>query len=295
MLDDIIDLSTNEDAPLAVILRKVLVLSYQLKNLRLTGWANAELDGYPSSGVLPDYRIVKTTARGTFLGPFGAMVTSKPLPRVHLHDNHKDFADTVYLRDGIAKIESAASSEDGARMPWPADLVLYYQFKFYEDFALHEAWLDLPKQIFVGILDTVRTRTLRFALELHQELGLGNNDVKAIPIAVVERNVTMIINGGNNVIGDNNRRFTQTGTTTVNAGDQIGFAAALGSLGFSGAEIEEVIEAIRQDVAKQPTPGIGHRAAAWLAKVGMGALSVGGEAVKVAASAYLTGYLGIPP
>lgn len=295
-LDDIIDLSTNEDASLAVILRKVLILSFRLKNQRLTVWANAELDGYASAEDLPVYRVIETVAYGTFTGPFGASIRNKSIPGLLLNEEHRRFADTYYLRDGIAAIQTTAASGHGGRMPWPANLVVYYQSKFIENYALQEAWLELPKQIFVGILDTVRTRTLRFALELREELGAANDDVAAIPPAAVEKTVTTYIFGGNVVVGGSNHRFSQTGSMTVGAGDQVALAAALGNLGFSGPEIAELLTAAKQDVAEQLEQGLGKRTLAWLGKIGAGianaALSVSTDIAKIEAAKAISSYLG---
>ena len=279
-LDEIIDLSTNEDATPAVILRKVLVLSYQLNNARLRAWANAELDGYDAGVDLPEYRIVKTAARGTFSGPFGAMIKNKTLPSIILDERHQEFADTVYLRQGVAGIQSIVGSiEDGARMPWPADLVLYYQHSFIQGYALQEAWLHVPKQSFVEVLDAVRTRTLRFALKLREELGAVNDDVKAIPPATVEKTVTNNIYGGNVVIGGTSHRFNQVGTSSVGKGDTIALTAALSSLGFTVPEITELQQAAVQDQV-EAAPGIGHRVTGWLAKIGT---AVGTAGLSVAA------------
>jgi hypothetical protein len=58
----------------------------------------------------------------------------------------------------------------------------------------------------VGLLDTVRNRILRFALEIRDELGQTNsNDVTAIPPEKIERSVAINIFGGNNVIANDAR------------------------------------------------------------------------------------------
>ena len=46
LLDDIIELATDDKQPITVLLRKCLILASQLKNERLKAWANKELNGY---------------------------------------------------------------------------------------------------------------------------------------------------------------------------------------------------------------------------------------------------------
>jgi hypothetical protein len=56
LLDEIIALATDMKQPLTLILRKCLILGYQLRNDRLKAWANQELNGYNSPEDLPKYR-----------------------------------------------------------------------------------------------------------------------------------------------------------------------------------------------------------------------------------------------
>ena len=106
-LDDIINLSTNEDASLPVILRKLLVLSYQLKSERLTAWVNAELDGYASGGDLPDYRLIRAGARGNFSGPWQTAIKNMPLPSLVLDEKLRHWAEQVPVVQSIAMVEAA--------------------------------------------------------------------------------------------------------------------------------------------------------------------------------------------
>ncbi len=296
LLNEIIDLSTSADTPVSVVLRKLLVLSYDLKNERLTIWATAELDGYPSASDVPDYRIVKAGARGTFTGAFGSGVKNQPLPSVILDEKVRHWATEVRIGSGMAEIETNAAA-GGGRRPWPADMVLFYQRSFMEHMALAEAWQDLPGSVFAGIIGTVRNRALRFALELRKELGRADDDLSAIPSAKVDQNVTNFIYGGNVVIGGTSHRFSQTGTQTVNTGDEVGLITALGSLGFTSADVSELLEAMKQDKAQTPQPGIGKRTADWLGKIGTAigkaGLSVGSDVAKAEAVKLVTGYLGL--
>jgi len=296
LLNEIIDLSTSMDAPISVVLRKLLVLSYDLRNERLTTWATAELDGYSLASNIPDYRIVKAGARGTFTGAFGSGVKNQPLPSMILDKEVRHWATEVRIGSGMAEIETNAAA-GGGRRPWPADMVMFYQRSFIEHMALAEAWQDLPGSVFAGIIGIVRNRALRFALELRAELGRADDDLSAIPSAKVDQNVTNFIYGGNVVIGGTSHRFSQTGTQTVNTGDQIGLITALGSLGFTSADVSGLLEAMKQDKAETTKPGIGKRAAAWVGQIGTAigkaGLLIGSDVAKLEAAKLITGYLGL--
>lgn len=68
LLDDIIDLATDDKQSIAVLLRKCIILASQLKNERLKVWANKELNGYDPDDSLPPYRTLRTIAKETLRG-----------------------------------------------------------------------------------------------------------------------------------------------------------------------------------------------------------------------------------
>ena len=295
-LDDIITAATNADSPLPVVLRKLLVFSYELGNDRLTQWVNAELDGYDDVESLPDYRKIRAGAIGTLYGPFGAMQSNRPIPAIILDPKHRHWAREAPVMNSVANIEETAAAGGGTRA-WPADLIYLYQDKIIEGMALVSAGQPMPKQVFVSILDTVRTRALRFALDLRRTVRATGDELAAISPEKVDQKVTNIIYGGNVVIGGNNHRFNQTGSMTVGAGDQTALTVALAQIGFTSTEIAELYDAMKQDKAEDPEPGIGKRAASWLGKigtvVGTAALSVSTDVAKLEANKALTSYFGL--
>lgn len=297
LLNEIIELGTSTDGSIATMLRKLLVLAYDLKNQKLTEWVSGELNGYPTGSPVPDYRNVRTGARGNFQGPFGSSYANVPLPAMILKPHHRDFAERVYLRQPISGLEQSSKYGKSSMMPWPADLVVVYQSDFIEGYALHSAWLDLPEQIFVAVVDTVKTRALHFALELRSELGDVTDDLKSIPAAKVEQSVINNIWGGTNIITGSAQNFTQIGTVNVAAGDIASLAAALKNLGIAEPDIAELHAALAEDEQEHTAPGLGKRAAQWLRKVGTGvgnaALHVGADVAVVEARRALKGFLGL--
>jgi hypothetical protein len=172
LLDDIIELAAGDNSSASTLLRKCLVLAHTLKNDRLKEWAENELNGYQSDddGV-PDYRKTSAPAKGLFLGPFGAEIRNQPIPSAMLKPEHRRLAESAVLFQPIASYENVG---DGHRfmIEWPANLTGLYQATFFEgSYALNRAWQEIPGSVFAGLMDTVRTRVLRFAQELRDELG----------------------------------------------------------------------------------------------------------------------------
>ena len=99
------------------------------------------------------------------------------MPPSVLKKEHRHFASTVKLTQPIAAydIDIDKGKDKGKEkfiIEWPPDLTLLYQRKFIEGYALNRAWQEIPPSVIVSLVDTIRTRVLRFALELKEELGL---------------------------------------------------------------------------------------------------------------------------
>jgi AbiTii len=168
LLDEIVDLAIDNQASISVLLRKCLVLAHQLKNDLLRSWTEKELNGYNRDDGLPEYRKLAIIARGLFIGTFGRSIQNQPLQSSVMNKEHRHFATTATLTQPIISYEGTKDASEPSKfvIPWPADLTVRYQTKFIEDFTLNRAWQEIPASVFPALIDTVRNRVLRFALEL---------------------------------------------------------------------------------------------------------------------------------
>jgi AbiTii-like protein len=89
---------------LSTVLRKCLVLGSQLGHQQLKDWAKWELDGYPKTIELPDYRVLHgLESFGIFLGVAGSGLRNVPVSALRLPEKVRDNTstrpfDTVYGR-----------------------------------------------------------------------------------------------------------------------------------------------------------------------------------------------------
>lgn len=200
LIDNIIELATNNGTLTSVVLRNCLVLAYELKNQRLKKWVNEELDGYAESDLVPEYRHIRITAKGTFLGSFGAQINDQPLPSSTLKVEHRGWATNAILKEPIAAYEFVTDVNATLSIEWPPDLTAKYQKSFIDGYILNRAWQDIPAPAVIALVDTVRNRVLRFALEIKEELGMAGEDISAVSSDKIEQTVNIIIYGGNNMI-----------------------------------------------------------------------------------------------
>ena len=106
LLDHITELAVDDAVRLPVILRKFLVVATKLKNDRLKGWVLGELNGYDNRDALPQYRVIRVQAKGLFLGPLQAQLRDQVLTSGVLDEDHRWWATTAYLTEGIAAYEN---------------------------------------------------------------------------------------------------------------------------------------------------------------------------------------------
>ena len=183
LLSDIIDDATG-DTPVNTLLRKLKVLGSRTGAGVLDEWVSHELNGYPGSANLPDYRgPLEAVVLGHFLGRFGAEMINVPIPPSTFPEDLRDGAlFNFWFRQPVAEIEDMTRS-DSINFPWPPDAVLYYNYSLRsgrikrivrEDMSLATATRPVARQYFAAIVDAVRNRVLDLCLELegHSKLSV---------------------------------------------------------------------------------------------------------------------------
>src|ERR1700733_11363695 len=297
VLDEIIDLAAGDNSSASTLLRKCLVLAHTLRNDRLKVWVENELNGYKTANddEVPEYRKTSASAKGLFIGPFGRQINHQPIPPAILQEQHRHFAESMVLFQPIASYEGVGRNSN-LIFDWPANLIVIYQASFFEGrYVLNRAWQEVPGSVFVGLIDTIRTRVLRFALELRDDLGLVSGDPKDLPKESIDQQIITYIIGGSNVIAS--KDFTQINAIEIPKDDWAALADALDKrLGVGASAITDLRSALDHDSTHATTPGIGRRTGQWLKDLGKKsggmALRFGVEVAKREATNWITQYLG---
>jgi len=282
LLDDIINLAIDGKQPLPDILRKCLLLGHELKNERLKTWANQELNGYKSKKELPEYRVVKALAYGDFIGPFHAQYRNHIIPPAALEEKHRHYAEMANLVQSVSALAGLADtdpSKGNLICPWPPNMVAYYQEKLMSDCICHNAWQEIPNNVLVQSLDTVRNITLRMALEIKDELGTSYTDLRRIESNETATKIQSIIllNTGGNVnmaFGQASVDASRQGQTIIAAGDRKALDAILSKAGLGDADLDSLSEAIEID-GKKPGNKVGEWVKEKASKVLSGGVKVG--------------------
>jgi hypothetical protein len=263
LLDEIIAAAVDEKVPIGTLLRKCLVLEQQVKNEKFRAWLDRELDGYDQVEELPSYRVFNCVNKGLFIG-IAMRMNDQPIPIHVMEKKDRELIEKVYLQQPAASYEGRPDNSANASLPWNPILTAKYQTKFFkdEDLVLNRAWQEIPGSILVGLLEQIRTRVLRFALELKDNLPPNAADAKQVSAAVVERSVVNNIYGGNILIASHAENISQMAHTTIAVGDIEGLKRALSTLGVT----DEGLKKLEADIKADKT--IGPRIQGWLANIG---------------------------
>jgi len=265
LLDDIIEDATDDEVPIGTLLRKCLVLEQSNPNEKFRLWLDKELDGYDKDDELPSYRSFHAVSYGHFIGMMGRQIRDQPLS-LHVLDN-ADYArmSACPLTQPAASYEGRPNKTDDAQLPWNPSLTTKYQTKFFHDsdLVLNRAWQLIPGSVLVGLLETVRTRVLRFALDLRGQLGPTTPTVEKLAPAAIERSVVNHIYAGNVLIAAHAENFSQLSQTNIAAGDSAALKTALRGLGITDEGIKQLETGMEAEKGS-----IGPRVKKWIADAG---------------------------
>ena len=184
LLDDIIELATDDKEPIGNLLRKCLVLERQVKNEKFRAWLNLELDGYnrENEAEVPDYRIFNCVNKGDFYG-MTVKMNSQPISLHIMDERDRKMLEKVCLHQPAASYEHRPDANLDGVLPWNPTITAKYQTKIYRNGepTLIRAWQEIPGSVMVSLLEQVRTRVLRFALELKESLPAATENAGEVP------------------------------------------------------------------------------------------------------------------
>jgi hypothetical protein len=173
LLDSIIEMASDNKEPIGNLLRKCLILESQIKNEKFRAWLNLELDGYDRDHEeeFPDYRVFNCVNKGDFYG-MTVKISGQPISLHVMSEHDRKMLEKVHLHQPAASYDSRPNQDSDARMPWNPAITAKYQTKIYRNGepALMQGWQEIPGSVLIGLLEQVRTRVLRFALEPIQEV-----------------------------------------------------------------------------------------------------------------------------
>lgn len=220
LLRQIQDAALDSTTSLPDLLRRCKVLAARLKHQDFAEWVDRELQGYPDAKKIPTYRRIHVQSMGHFRGAFGLGVDNAPLPPKVFPKELRKLISEQPLTASVMALEKLAASDEGVlRNRWPPDMIAHVQHnvEIYENMALVDAFKLLSVASIAGVLDTVRTRVLEFALALEElDPNAGDSAPGERPRLASEQVANIyyntVINGGVASVGTGGNSSIKTGS-----------------------------------------------------------------------------------
>ena len=172
LLHQIQESVVQDGSSLGPILLKLRLLAARLGSNDLEEWVKHESEGYPQDAVLPDYRIVGVTYKGTFSGPFGSGIKNAPIPPILIKTFANDSWNTQSVRESIAAVDELvkASANGGSLGINASNLILLLQGKIYKGYACNDISGDISVVSLSEISQAVRNRVLELTIEFEKSI-----------------------------------------------------------------------------------------------------------------------------
>lgn len=249
LINEIIEILSSDTGKLSDALIKTKVLLHKIGHKELVPWVNSELNGYPDSDSVPDYRILP--AQVLVNASNGAYrITSHHIPMGHLDEKHRESLETATMDQSLAVLEKFTENDEGhlqAHIPMESYGILGKGLG--NSYQIESAWCEINHASVLQILIQVRSRLLDFVLELNDQFPseLDEEQVKERIGSVDTENLFNSAIFGDNttiLVGSSN---TQTVSNINIKGDFNALAKTLENNGVSDTDITALKDAIAQD------------------------------------------------
>lgn len=305
LLTEIIDAASGDRVPARTLLCKLKVVAARTQTGKLAEWVAYELDGYPDGSTLPSYRgPFEAPVMAHFMGPFNSQIRNIAIPPSTFPEDLRDGPlFQLHLYHSIAEVEHMAS-EGTTQIVWPQDAVRYYnigvasgriQPTVNADMSLVQAIRPYARQVFVGVVDAVRTRTLDLALELERVAPQAGEPGAPSDSRDQAQQVVSTYNfyGSTSNVAIGSSHVTQT-VELPGVGDEAALLRYLAAAGTAPSDLVHLQAALAEDRAEaggshpaQP----GSRVRKWMTQVGTSITTgaVSGFVVDAALKAFFHG------
>jgi hypothetical protein len=292
LLDEIQAAAVDSSHPLSDLLRKCQILAARLRHEPFKQWVSHELNGYPDDAVLPIYRgPFQGDIKADVSGPFGSGARNVGVPTTNIPAEVREAALSMTFYQGVGTLENLiadAKRIGETRVVSSFATELAAMTPVWQNHQTMAMWKEIPIASVAGILDSVRSKALEFALEIEAENPDAGTAATAEPPVPLDRTDAIfytVIYGGQNAIGPG-------ATVNVVQGDLGSLMAYLEAQGVEKADRAQLEAALKED-----KDSLGPRVKAWLGEMTAKTVSFGSGVAQNAAGGLIAAavlkYLGI--
>lgn len=283
LLEQIILHAVDEMADVPRLLRLCLVLANQLRHEPFKQWVTAELEGY-RTGEVPSYRIFGARLRGVFRN--SQWETTLDIPMSSIPQEGQHFSEVHYRPSVSETVRLIGAAKDNGIVQIPLDTELAAAMSSLVPNGYCVSLRQEFSSVYLsGLIDNLKTKVLRFALEIEQQYPDLGNSTKLPPIINGEKVANIFnttINGSVSNFATGSQNFSQN--SGVEAKEISTILASLRAAGVPNKDVEE----LQQSLDKEPPTtkdGLVTQCRDWLVNLAMRAIEpTASELVKTAAT-----------
>lgn len=287
-------LASDPAADIMAVLLKAKMIATKLSLDDLSEWIEYEIDGYPSTDLLPEYRVGSGMVKAW--NPYHGWV---PVGFGKLPADIVDDIQTYHLTESISSMQKQDMSDGTLRLHMPPSLI---NMIFKEGNRPPEACWFFSVNKLEHIVTTVRNKILSWSLELEKQGIMGEGllftqiEKEAAPMTV--HNITNIHGNVNNagVIGSGNGDIAQN--NTVNAGDFNSLEKQLKDWGATDDDISSLHQAIQESPAPTTPDNFSDSLGKWvvnmIGKAYAGTINIAASAAPALLTNAICHYYNIP-
>lgn len=167
LLHDIQVACISENVDVCRILRMCKVLAVRLSYEPLETWTKYELDGYPDTQTVPNYRIFPTKSYGRFVGydfRFIKQISRLEIPLTVLPERFRKYYEHAVFTRGISEYNTftEVAKTNTLHCSWHPHIAMKYGAKHLYEMECLEAWQEIPVSFLVSLVDSVKKQNTRF-------------------------------------------------------------------------------------------------------------------------------------
>ncbi len=199
----------NKEISIEVGLNRLLIIASDIENNELIQWAKSELNGYDNEERIPNYREVGL-GQIIYSGINGRLqVENQPLPYQAIDKELIEQLEKFKFSEDISTIEQFAFNDNGTT---GSDLT-FLAGNVYKNTRIQclSIRMNFSKEVFIGILSSIRTKLLEIFIALDKEFGNLDDldidiDINGKDLESLNNKINITIFQDNSIkIGDNNK------------------------------------------------------------------------------------------
>jgi AbiTii len=167
LLRDIQNDLASASGDVTTVLRKCKILAARLGSDEFAQWVERELNGYPDSQPIPDYRRLTIQHYASFMN-VAYTIPQTPVPLEFVPQKYREAFTRIKFGEGIAKACTFMRGKNGAIIQKP-DLIFALQGKMYPDMNCQGVWGVVPANEFEQLVSAVKNRVLDLVLKIEAE------------------------------------------------------------------------------------------------------------------------------